>query len=184
MASSSTTDPISTILSKPIKTTNDLQQIIDQWHNELLENEKNLLQYASQLNQKQEILNKTTESFIQTQDLFSNLENDLEQFETSIQTITKYNNELENNTKQLDSESKTLLPTILSNYKTEQDRSITYELMESVDNQLNELDQTMKQLNHILQINTDKSILKTTEELQTCFHDIQNLQDSIKQIKL
>jgi chromosome segregation ATPase len=184
MASTSTNESISTILAKPTKTSDDLQQIINQWHDDLLKNEDYLLQYANELNQKQQMLNKTTGSFIQTQNLLSNLEENLQQFQISIQTLTKYNNELEDNIEQLNTESKNLLPNLLSNLKTEHDRSITYELMESVDNHLNELEQTMKQLNQILQINTDKSILKTTDDLQTCFHDIQNLQDSIKQIKI
>jgi chromosome segregation ATPase len=184
MSSSSTNESISTILAKPTKTSHDLQQIIDQWHEDLLKNEDYLLQYANQLNQKQHVLNKTTESFIQTQDLLTNLEENLQQFQLSIQTLNKYNNELETNIEHLNADSKNLLPNILSNLKTEQDRSITYELMESVDNNLNGLEQTMKQLNQILQINTDISIIKTTDDLQTCFHDIHSLQESIKQIKL
>lgn len=184
MASSSKNESISTILTKPNKTSNDLQQIIDQWNQDLLKNEDYLLRYANQLDQKQQLLSKSTESFIQTQDLLTNLEENLQQFQISIQTLTKYNDELENNIEHLNTESKNLLPNILSNLRTEQDRSQTYELMESVDNQLNDLDRTMKQLNHILQINTDSSIIKTTDELQTCFHDIHNLQETIKQIKL
>jgi len=183
MSSSSTNELISTILAKPTKTSNDLQQIIDQWHNDLLKNEDYLLQYANQLNQKQQFLNKTTQSFIQTQDLISNLEENLKQFQISIQTLTKYNDELENNIEQLNIESKTFLPHILPNLKIEHDRSITNELMESVDNDLNQLEQIMNELNQRLQINTDNSIIKTTNELQTCFHDIENLQENIKQIK-
>ena len=184
MSSSSSNETISTILAKPTKTSNDLQQIIDQWHRDLLKNEEYLLQYADQLNQKQQVLNKTTESFIQTQDLVTDLEQNLEQFQVSIETLTKYNDELETKIEQLNNENKTLTPNILSNPKIEQDRSNTFELMESVDNQLNNLQQTMEQLNQILQINTDSSLIKTTDDLQTCFHDIHNLQDSIKQIKL
>jgi len=184
MSSSSTSESISTILAKPTKTSNDLQEIINQWHDDLLKNEDYLIQYANQLNQKQQNLNKTTESFIQTQDLISNLEENLEQFQLSIEKLTKYNDELEINIEQLNTKSKTLLPNILLNLKTEQDRLMTYDLMESVDNHLTDLEKTMNELNHILQINTDKSILKTTDDLQTCFHDIQNLQETIKQIKL
>jgi len=180
---SSTSESISTILDKPIKTSNDLQQIINQWHDDLLKNEDYLLQYANQLNQKQQFLNKTTQSFIQTQDLLSHLEENLKQFQISIQTLTKYNDELENNIEQLNIESKTFLPHILPNLKIEHDRSITNELMESVDNDLNQLEQIMNELNQRLQINTDNSIIKTTNELQTCFHDIENLQENIKQIK-
>ncbi|UJR20884.1 hypothetical protein I4U23_023993 [Adineta vaga] len=177
-------ESISTILSKPNKTTNDLQQIIDQWHQDLLKNEDQLLQYATQLEQKQQVLNQTTDSIIQTQDLLTNLEKNLQQFQLSTQTLTKYNDELETNIEQLNIESKNLLPNIRSNLKTDQDRTITYDLMDSVDTHLNELDQTMKQLNNILQINTDHSILKTTNELQTCFDDIHNLQETINQIKI
>jgi predicted RNase H-like nuclease (RuvC/YqgF family) len=183
MSSSSTNEFISTILAKPTKTSNDLQQIIDYWHKDLLKNEDYLLQYANQLNQKQQFLNKTTQSFIQTQDLFSNLEENLKQFQISIQTLTKYNDELENNIEQLNIESKTFVPHILPNLKIEHDRSITNELMESVDNDLNQLEQIINELNQRLQINTDNSIIKTTNELQTCFHDIENLQENIKQIK-
>jgi chromosome segregation ATPase len=184
MSSSSTPESITAILAKPTKTSNDLQKIIDQWHDDLTNNEDNLLQYANQLNQKQQKLNETTESFIQTQDLLSNLEKDLQQFQLSIEILTKFNDDLENNVEQLNTESKTLLPNIISNLKTEHDRSTTYELMESVDNHLNELEQTMNQLNQILQINTDHSIIKTTEEIQTCFHDIHHIQETIKQIKI
>ncbi|CAF0999594.1 unnamed protein product [Adineta steineri] len=184
MSSSSKSESISTILTKPNKTSNDLQQIINQWHHDLLKNEEYLLDYAKQLNEKQQVLNKTTESFIQTQDLLTNLEGNLQQFQLSVQSLTKYNDELEIDIDNLNTESKNLLPTILSNPKIEQDRSITYELMESVDTHLTELDQTMKQLNHILKINTDESIINTTDELETCFHDIHNIQETIKQIKI
>jgi hypothetical protein len=183
MFSSSTNESIAKILAKPDKTSNDLQQIIDQWHHDLLQNEAHLLQYANQLNEKEILLNKTTASFIQTQDLLTNLEENLQHFQLSTQTLTKYNDELETNIEQLNTESKHLLPNILSNRKTEQDRSTTYELMESVDNHLNQLQQTMTELNRILQINTDDSIIKTTDELQTCFHDIHHLQETLKQIK-
>ena len=184
MSSLLTNDSIATILAKPTKTSNDLQQIIDQWHKDLLKNEEYLLQYANQLNEKQQILNRTTSSFIQTQDLLTNLDENLEQFQISIKTLTKYNDELEKDIEELNNDSKKLLPNVLSNPKTEQDRSNTYELMETVDNHLNNLEQTMKQLNHALQINTDSSIIKTTDDLQTCFHDVHNLQESIKQIKI
>lgn len=175
---------ISSILAKPTKTSNDLQQIINIWHEDLLKNEDQLLQYANQLNDKQQMLNKATDSFIQTQDLLADLEDNLENFQASIQILTKYNDELEQNIEQLNTESKTLLPNILSNVKTEQDRTHTYELMESVDNHLNELEQTINQLNKDLQLNTDKSIIKTTEDLQTCFQDINSIQEKIRQINL
>lgn len=183
MTSSSKIDSISTILAKPNKTSNDLQQIVNQWHEDLLKNEEYLLQYAEQLDKKQQTLNQTTETIIETGDLLSNLEKNLQEFESSIEILKKNNNELETNLTQLDNDSKDLLPNILSNLKTGHDRQITYELMDSVDNQLNELDQIMKELNHKFQKDKDKSILKTTEDLQTCFDDIQNLQDSINQIK-
>ncbi|CAF3676397.1 unnamed protein product [Rotaria sordida] len=184
MSSSSMNEFISTILAKPNKTSNDLQEIINKWHDDLLKNEDYLLQHANQLNQKQQILNKTTELFIQNQDLLTNLEENLQEFQLSIQTLKKYNDELENNIEQLNNESKNLLPNILSNHKIEQDRSINYELMETVDNHLNELDKTIKQLYEKLQINKDSSIINTIDDLQTCFDDINNLQESIKQIKL
>ncbi|CAF3384391.1 unnamed protein product [Rotaria sp. Silwood1] len=184
MSSSSTHHFVSTILAKPNKTSNDLQEIINKWNDDLLQNEDYLLQYAHQLNQKQQLLNKTTESLIQTQDLLTNLEENLDQFQLSIQSLSKYNDELQNNIEQLNKESKNLLPNILSNHKIEEDRSITSDLMESVDNQLNELDKTMKQLYEKLQINTDSSIVNTIDDLQTCFHDIHNIQESMKQIKL
>ena len=155
---------ISAILAKPTKTSDDLQQIINQWHEDLMKNEEYLLQYAKELNQKQQMLTKTTESFIQGQDLLSNLEEDLLKFEKSIQTLTKYNDDLEKNIEHLNTEIKSLLPNVLSNLKAEQDRSITYELMESVDEDLNKLQQTMTQLHHNLQPNTDHSIFKTTDE--------------------
>ncbi|CAF4496334.1 unnamed protein product, partial [Rotaria magnacalcarata] len=76
------------------------------------------------------------------------------------------------------------LPNILSNMKIEQDRPMVNDLMESVDNQLNELVETTKQLYGALQIGTDSSIVKTIDELQTCFRDIDNIQETMKQIKL
>ncbi|CAF4587122.1 unnamed protein product, partial [Rotaria magnacalcarata] len=76
------------------------------------------------------------------------------------------------------------LPNILSNMKIEQDRPMVNDLMESVDNQLNELVETTKQLYGTLQIGTDSSIVKTIDELQTCFRDIDNIQETMKQIKL
>ena len=175
---------ISAILNKPNKTTDDLQQVIDEWHQNLLRNEEHLLQFANQLEQKQQSLNQTTNSIIQTQNLLANLEKNLQQFQLSVQTLAKYNDELESSVEKLNADSKSLLPNIRSNLKTDQDRSITYELMDSVDTDLSELDQTMKQINNALQINTDQSILKTTDELQTCFHDVHNLQETIKQIKI
>ncbi|CAF1024899.1 unnamed protein product [Adineta ricciae] len=165
---SSINGSISAILNKPNKTTDDLQQVIDEWHQNLLRNEEHLLQFANQLEQKQQSLNQTTNSIIQTQNLLANLEKNLQQFQLSVQTLAKYNDELETSVEQLNADN----------------RSITYELMDSVDTHLNELDQTMKQINNALQINTDHSILKTTDELQTCFHDVHNLQETIKQIKI
>ena len=166
-----------------MKTTDDFERIIDQWHNELLQNEGYLLHYAQQLDQQQQSLNQTTQSFIQSQDLLGNLEKNLQQFQFSIDNLTKYNNDLEQNIHQLNDQSKTYLPNILGNVKTEQDRSMTYDLMESVDTQLTELEQNIQQLNTTLRLNTDQSIVKTTEDLETCFHDIEQIQQTIEQMK-
>ncbi|CAF3064721.1 unnamed protein product [Rotaria socialis] len=184
MSTSSSHDFISTILTKPNKTSNDLHEIINKWRDDLMKNEEYLLQYAYQLSQKQESLNKTTESFIEAQNLLGNIEDNLEQFQLSTEALHKYNNELENNIEQLNNDSKTRLPNILSNMKTEQDRPMVNDLMESVDNQLNELVETTKQLYGSLQIGTDSSIVKTIDDLQTCFRDIDSIQETMKQIKL
>ncbi|CAF3994952.1 unnamed protein product [Rotaria magnacalcarata] len=184
MSTSSSYDLISTILTKPNKTSNDLHEIINKWRDDLTKNEEYLLQYAYQLSQKQASLNKTTESFIEAQNLLGNIEDNLEQFQLSTEALHKYNNELENNIEQLNNDSKTRLPNILSNMKIEQDRPMVNDLMESVDNQLNELVETTKQLYGTLQIGTDSSIVKTIDELQTCFRDIDNIQETMKQIKL
>ena len=64
MSTSSVNASIEAILAKPNKTVNDLQQIVDQWHNGLLKNEGQLLQYAEQLNQKQLDLNEDVFSVI------------------------------------------------------------------------------------------------------------------------
>ena len=129
------------------------------------------------------MLTRTTASFIEAQDSLGSLESNLHEFQLSIDNLTKYNDELERNIEGLNKESKTLPPAILSNVKTEQDRTVTYELMESVDNHLNELDEQMKKLNQILQMNTDESILTTTDELQTCFEDMHQLRESLRQLK-
>lgn len=184
MATASSNDFISNILAKPDKTTDDLNAIVDRWHDDLLKNEENLIRCAQQLDQKQQSLSETTESIVQAQDILSTIENNLDQFEASIQSLTKYNDDLEKNIDQLNQDSKNLLPSILANLKTEQDRSINYDLMESVDHKLNEIDKTMKQLYETLQIKTDNSIVKTLDELQTCVEDIDNIQDTIKQLKL
>lgn len=183
MASSSAQPSIATLLAKPDKTSNDLQQVLDGWHQDLLRNEKHLLEHAHQLDQKQDTLTRSTASLIDAQDLLIDLEGNLEEFQLSIDNLTKYNDELEKNIDGLNKESKTLPPAILSNVKTEQDRAVTYELMESVDNHLDELDEQMKKLNQILRMNTDGSILTTTDELQTCFEDIHQLRESLKQMK-
>ena len=184
MNSSSMNEFVTDILKKPNKTVNDLQQIIDRWHHIVLKNEDNLLQYAKQLDQKHQLLNKTTESFIQTENLLLNLEESLKNFQISVQTLTKYNDELENNIQQLNSETKILLPNMLSISETEQNRSETNKLMESVDNDLDKLNQTMKQLYENLQINADVSVFNTVDSIQKCFDDIHTLERTMKQYKL
>lgn len=183
---SSTTDgeSISDILAKPRKTTDDFERIIHHWNEDLLRNEEYLLRYAQQLNHRQDMLNQNTQSFVQAQDLVDNLERNLQQFQFSIDNLTKYNDDLEKNIGQLNNESKRFLPSCVGNVKIEQDRSMTYDLMESIDARLKELERNMAGLNNTLQLNTDHSIVKTTEDLQTCFHDIEQIQQTIEQIKL
>lgn len=171
-------------VTQPGRTTDNLQQLIDRWHQDLLQNKDHLLEQAEQLNRKQQALNKTTESIIAAQELMANLEENLDQFQTSVDMLTKHNDELKENMDKLNGESRTILPHIRINFKTEQDRSTSYELMDSVDKQLSTLESAMQQLNEGLGINTDDSIFETTKKLQTCLEDIDHLQETIKQIKL
>ena len=162
----------------------ELQQLIDHWQGELLENETKLLQYADQLDQKQQTLNRTTHSFVQAQDLLQHLEASLQDFQLSVDHMTENNDQLEMSIEKLNGDSKTLLPNIPHHLSTEQTRSSIYELMESVDGQLDELEKTMQPLNKQFQSNVDESVVKTAVDLEKCFQDISNLQETIKQIKL
>lgn len=171
------------ILAKPTKTANDFERLVRHWHDELMENEGQLLHHAQTLDHQQQSFNQTTRSFIQAQDLLGNLEKTLQQFQHSIDHLSKYNDDMQQNIDQLNDQSKTYLPNILGNVKTEQDRSITYDLLESVDSQLIDLETNINQLNNTLRFNTNQSIVKTTEDLQTCFHDLEQIQQTIEQIK-
>ena len=174
---------VSNLLAQPTKTSDDLQKILDQWHESFVANEHRLIEHAEKCDQRQEMLNETTAALIENQNCLSEIDRDLDEFRLNIDALTKYNDELEKSIEQLNSESKTYLPTFLGNVKTEQDRKCTYELLESVDGDLNELEKQMSRLDQILRMDSDQSIVKTMEELQTCSRDIQQLHDSIRQLK-
>lgn len=184
MASASMNPTMANLLSKPEKTTADLQAIIDQWHQDLVKNETSLIEHARKLDERQELLSRTTESFIQSQDLLAEIDRDLQKFQSTIQSLTKYNDEFEKSIEQLNNESKKYLPTMLSNAKTERERSVTYEMMESVDQNLRELETEMSRLNELLHIDSNDSIIGTLDELQTCSRDVQQIEETIQQMKI
>jgi chromosome segregation ATPase len=184
MASSTYHQSLSNILTKNNRTSDDLQQLIDQWHNDLLENEKRLVQYAHKLDLEEQILSKTTESFIQAQDVLNELEINYEEFNLFVQNFKTMNDELEANLEKFNNDSQTLLPAMIAKVETEQERASTYELMDSVDSHLQKLVSRIAQIHKSVQTDMGKSIITTADELQTCFHDIHQLQDTIKQLKI
>ncbi|CAF0741177.1 unnamed protein product [Didymodactylos carnosus] len=174
-------DEILPILSKSNKTRTDFEQIIDIWHEFFTKKENTLLEKAQQLNNEQNQLNSKTEQFMIIQKLLYDIEKSNNVFATAINTLRKYNDELENDSDKLTDESKKFLP---NQMKTDVDRTDTYELMENVDKEIENVGGILNNLNKTLNIDEERSIVQVTSDIQTCFQDMNEIGDKMKLINL
>ncbi|CAF0785467.1 unnamed protein product [Didymodactylos carnosus] len=181
-------DEILPIISKSNKTYSDLEQIIDIWHEYFTTKENALLRNAQELSNEQNLVNSKTEQFINSQNLLYDIEKSNNKFTLSINTLRKYNDELENEIDKLMNESKQFLPNLRQMndvmIKTDVDRTNTYELMENVDKEIENVSDVLTNLNKTLNFNEQSSIANATSDIQTCFQDINEIENKIKSINL
>ena len=173
-----------THLNKGNVRVNDLETLVHDWHKDLLANEKLLLQRAAEFDQQQEKLDRQTTTLVEVENLLETLEENLFELDESVKFMTKCNDCLENQMKQLDVESKKSLVTMKTNMNTEQERTATYNMMEQVDVELKTFEEKLVSLKEKIGFDKDASVFTLNDQITTCFHELEKIQESLKDLSV